>query len=441
MLKKKLARGSKVAVAMALGSAVILSGCSAGTVSSDPIELVTEGNVTLWSWGPELQTQVDMCTEANPGITVELVNNGVGPAQYEKLRTAFEGKTGFPDLFHVAYSEVPGFIVSGDLADISVFGAGELESDYTASTWELVTSGDAIYGLPWDNGPMGFLYRSDVLEEFGIDVPVTWDDFADAARKLNAADPDRYLATFAPANATWLQGLLWQGGSRQFVVDGDNLTISINDEPAKRVARYWDGLIAEGVIPADPDFTDDWYRGLAQGQYASWVTAAWGPSFLQGVAADSTGNWRAAPMPQWDASSPVTGTYGGSTMAIPELSPNKEAAYVIMKCLLNDKETTELFTTKQLLFPSKVEILNDSAFRDLESEFYGGQAVNATFVESGALVGAGWQFSPIQSFVVSELAKEVGASAASAGIEDALDRVQATVVEYAERQGFTVTTR
>jgi multiple sugar transport system substrate-binding protein len=438
MLNRKFARGSTVAVAVALGSAMILSGCSAGTTSSEP--LVTEGNVTLWSWSPGIETQVDMCMEANPGITVELVNNGVGPAQYEKLRTAFEGKSGFPDLFHIAVSEVPGFVASGDLADISVFGAGELESDYTASSWETVTNGDAIYGLPWDSGPMGFLYRSDVLEQFGIEVPVTWDDFADAARKLNAADPERYLATFSGSNSTWIQGLMWQAGSRPFKVEGNNISISINDGPAKQVARYWDGLIAEGVIPADPDFTDDWYRGLAQGKYASWVTAAWGPSFLQGVAEDSSGSWRAAPMPQWDANAPVTGIYGGSTMAIPELSPNKEAAYVIMKCLLNDEEPTTLFTTQQLLFPSKVEILNDPAFRDLKSDFYGGQAVNATFIESAALVGEGWQFSPIQSFVVSEMKKEIGASAASAQIEEALDRVQATVVEYAKRQGFTVTT-
>lgn len=434
-----LTRRSNVAVASAIGAALVLAGCAA-EVSPPVDEGPVEGNVLLWSWGPELQTQVDICVGENPGITVELVNAGVGPAQYEKLRTAIEGNSGVPDLVHIAYSEIPGFVASGDLADISGFGAGELEADYTASTWAQVTNGDAIYGLPWDSGPMGFLYRADVLEEFGIEVPVTWDDFAEAARQLNAADPERYLATFSPSNATWLQGLLWQGGSRPFAVDGENITIAINDPAAKRVAEYWDGLIAEGVIPTDPDFTDDWYRGLAQGQYASWVTAAWGPSFLQGVAADSTGNWRAAPMPQWDANSPVTAEYGGSTMAIPELSPNKEAAYAIMRCLLNGEEASTLFTTLQLLFPSKVDILNDPAFRDLESEFYGGTPVNQTFVESSAIVGEGWEFSPIQSFVVSELAKEIGASAASSGISDALDRVQATVVEYAKRQGFTVIT-
>lgn len=432
-------RRRTVAATSAIGALLILTGCAAASEPESTAGPV-EGSVTLWSWAPDLQTQVDLCVEANPGIDVELVNNGVGEAQYQKLRTAIQGNSGVPDLVHIAYSELPGFIATGDLADISGFGASDLEQDYSASTWTQVSSGEAIYGLPWDSGPMGLLYRADVFEEFGIDVPITWDDFADAARQINSADPERYLTSFAPANATWLQGLLWQGGSQPFKVDGQNIEISINDPAAKRVADYWDGLITEGVVATDPDFTDDWYRGLAQGQYASWVTAAWGPSFLQGVAADSTGNWRAAPMPQWDEGSPVTAEYGGSTMAVPELSENKEASYTILECLLNGDESTSLFTTKQLLFPSKVDLLNDPSFKDLESEFYGGTPVNEVFVESSALVAEGWEFSPIQSFVVSELAKEVGASAATGGISDALDRVQATVVEYAEQQGFTVTT-
>lgn len=431
-------------------SLVLLAGCASGQTSTqgndavDPGANVDEtlseasGQVRVWSWTPDIETQLAVCQESYPNIEIIHENQGVGEAQYEKLRTALSSGTGVPDLAHIAYSEVPGFVALDALADISEFGAADLASEYAPGPWSSVALGNGIYGLPWDSGPMGFLYRTDILEENGIDVPVTWDDFESAARQLRAADSSAYLTSFAPANATWFQALLWQGGSQPFKVNGNELTISINDAAAKKVAAYWDRLIAEDLVATQADFTDDWYRSLSTGNIASWVTAAWGPSFLQGVAGDSTGLWRAAPMPQWTDGVYETSEYGGSAMAVLNASQNKAAAFVVLKCLMYEEEASSLWTTKQLLFPSKNAILNDPAFVGLEVEFYGNTPVNAMYAEASAAVVSGWEWSPIQSFVVSEIASQVGAAASSGGIEAALDRVQEAVVEYAERQGFSV---
>ena len=61
-------------------------------------------------------------------------------------------------------------------------------------------------------------------------------------------------------------------------------------------------LINEKAVATNPDFTNDWYTGLGNGTYATWLTAAWGPVFLSGVAAKSAGDWAVAPLPQWNAS-------------------------------------------------------------------------------------------------------------------------------------------
>ena len=45
---------------------------------------------------------------------------------------------------------------------------------------------------------MGMLYRQDIFDKHGIAVPTTWDEFADAARKLHAADPNVYLTNLPP---------------------------------------------------------------------------------------------------------------------------------------------------------------------------------------------------------------------------------------------------
>ena len=84
----------------------------------------------------------------------------------------------------------------------------------------------------------------------------------------------------------------------------------MNSPEAKEVMAYWQDMIQNDLVTTDPDFTDEWYAGLNQGKYAGWLTAAWAPVFLSGAAADTSGLWRAAPLPQWDAEQPGLGQLG-----------------------------------------------------------------------------------------------------------------------------------
>lgn len=44
-----------------------------------------------------------------------------------------------------------------------------------------VHTNNGFWGVPQDTGPMGLLYREDLLSEAGIEAPKTWDDYAAAA--------------------------------------------------------------------------------------------------------------------------------------------------------------------------------------------------------------------------------------------------------------------
>ena len=76
--------------------------------------------------------------------------------------------------------------------------------------------------------------------------------------------------------------------------------------------------ITKELVATDADFTDELYQGLSRGKYASWNVAAWGPIFLQGTAKNTSGKWRAATIPQWNAGENVSGNWGGSTDAVME---------------------------------------------------------------------------------------------------------------------------
>jgi multiple sugar transport system substrate-binding protein len=421
--------GGALAGAYAMGG---LAGCGGGSVGG-PTEL------TLWAWLPDFQAQVDMFEKAHKNIKVKLVNAGQGEDEYQKLRTALKAGSGAPDVVHMEFQYIPTFRQIDGLADISEFGANDYKSDFAPWTWAQVSEGDAVYAMPWDSGPMALLYRKDIFDEYGIEVPTTWDQFAQEAEKLQKADPETYLADFTPEDGGWLTGLMWQAGARPFEVDGTKVSISLDDPAIMKMSEYWGDLVDRGVVATDPGFTNDWYRSFAKGIYATWPTAAWGPVFLEGVAGESKGKWRAAPLPQWEEGANASSNWGGSTLAVTTQSENAEAAAQLAIWLTHDPKPTELYTTKQFLFPVLNDLLDSPDFQNRKFDFYGGQAVNSVFVEASNNVNKGFEWSPFQDFVYTQMTEQFGAAATGdTEFSQVPANLQDKVTSYAKQQGFKV---
>jgi multiple sugar transport system substrate-binding protein len=438
LMRRRLARRN--ALVLVTAAMLMLSACGGGGNEESANREQGPVTLTLWSWVPDLQQQVDMFQRAHPNIHVKLVNAGQGSEQYTKLRTALKAGTGAPDVTQVEFQYIPSFRVTGDLIDISRYGAADVKNDYVDWAWSQVSDGSAVYAVPWDSGPMGLLYREDIFRKYGIQVPTTWDEFATAARKLHAANPKVYLTNFPPNEGGVITGLAWQAGSRPFETKGDtSVTVHIDDPAAMKMARYWDGLIKEGVVSVDPDFTDPWYRGLNTGRYAAWVTAAWGPVFLSGSAGKTKGKWRAAPLPQWSAGEAVSANWGGSTLAVTKQSKHPKEAAELAIWLMHDPQATKLYTTKQFLFPVLKNQLESPEFMGQKFDFYGDQAVNEVFVKAAGQVDTGFQWSPFQDFVYTTMNDEFGrAVSGKQSLPDALSATQRKATDYARSQGFTI---
>ena len=95
--------------------------------------------------------------------------------------------------------------------------------------------------------------------------------------------------------------------------------------------------------------------------------------------------------------------------------------------------------TEQFLYPPQISVLEDPAFIDQESEFYGGQKVNALFADISTTVDTDFQWVPFMDYVYSTYEETMGTVIADKGdIAAALDVWQDQLVKYAEDQGFTV---
>ncbi|MDL5351604.1 extracellular solute-binding protein [Microbacterium sp. zg-YB36] len=447
-------KSRSTAVVLLGGTAVlglVLTGCTGGTggggeaqgdITQEDIDaaMETPTELTFWTWVPDIDQQVAMFEETYPEIDVTVENVGQGLPHYQKLRSAIEAGEGAPDVAQVEYQYIPSFVLSESLLDLAPYGADDISDDYVEWAWNQVSPDEAVWAIPQDVGPMGNLYREDILATAGItEPPATWEEYAQAAQAVKDATGS-YISNLGATQAGQMIGFFWQAGVKPFGYDGaETVTIDVNSDEAKAVADYWTQLIQADLISTDVDFNDEWYQGLANGKYAGWLTAAWGPVFLQGTAEGTSGLWRAAPLPQWEEGENVSGNWGGSSDAVLATSENPIAAYVLAEFINHDQESAMSLATEQFLFPPQVSVLEDPAFVDLKSEFYGGQEVNKLFAEISETVDTDFQWLPFMDYVYSSYEETMGTQIAAKGdIAAALDAWQDQLVSYAEDQGFTV---
>ena len=436
-------------IAGAALTALVLAGCTpggqeegTGPITDEQREeaLSTPTELTFWTWVPNIEDEVALFEEKYPEIDVKVENVGQGLPHYQKLRSALEAGEGAPDVAQIEYQHIPSFVLSEALLDLAPYGADELADDYVGWAWNQVSPGDEVWSIPQDVGPMGNLYREDLLTQAGItEPPETWEDYATAAQAVKDATGS-YISNLGATQAGQMIGFFWQDGLKPFGYDGkETVSIDVNSDGAKQIASYWTDLIQKDLVSTDVDFTDQWYQGLSNGKYAGWLTAAWGPVFLQGTAENTSGLWRAAPLPQTEAGASASGNWGGSSDAVLSTSKNPIAAAELAMFLNHDEESAMQFATQQFLYPPQVSVLENPEFADLESEFYGGQQVNKLFAEISETVDTDFQWLPFMDYAYASYEENVGTVIAAKGdIADALDAWQDDLVGYAEDQGFTV---
>ncbi|NPD65669.1 extracellular solute-binding protein [Lichenicola cladoniae] len=419
--------------------AASLAGLAAPILGWTPASAAAPIRLTMWSWVPDLRTELDMFEAAHPDIRIDVINAGQSAPEYAKLRTALKAGTGAPDIVQLELSMVATFMQVKGLADLAPLGAASLGNTYVDWSWKQVTRDTGVFALPWDSGPMGQIYRQDIAEKQKFTIPKSWDEFAETAIRIRKDGGEGYLCNATFSDGGWSTGLLWQAGWRPFAIDDDKITIRINDDVARRFARYWQKLIDAKAVDTAPGFVTDWYQSVARGRYAIWLTAAWGPLFLSQFAQSSSGQWRCAQLPQWDTAKPSNGNYGGSSLAVSSTSPNKQAAATAIQWLLAQKQPGTAFATKQFLFPVQKALLDDTKFLSTPHPFYGNQPINTVFAEAAQRVGAGFQWSPFNDYFMSQMSNELGAAASGGGtLEAAFDRLQDRIAHYAKQQGFRV---
>lgn len=392
--------------------------------------------LTFWTWTTGIDKVVAIWNQKNPTQQVTVSAQAQGEELLTKIVTAHRAGNP-PDLIHAEYQALPVLITNGVTADLTSL-AGQVKGAFTDGTWGLTSFGGKTYAIPQDVGPMMLYYRSDLFDQFGLTVPKTWDEFGALAAQVRSKDPKRYLATFSSGDPGWFAGLAEQAGANWWTNDNGTWTVAINDEPTKKLAKFWGDLVNAGTLQGKPMYTPEWNKAMSDGTLLTWPSAVWGAGVLQGVAPTTKGKWKMVPMPQWDSGTATTGFWGGSATAIAAKSKQSAQAQKFVKWLNTDPEALEAFVKFGGIYPAATAGQSTPALSKAPA-MMPNQPTFFTDAAAIAKTARGFTWAPNVNVTYSQYSDLFAkAIQTKSDFGAAVDQLQAASVADLKKQGFEI---
>lgn len=397
--------------------------------SVEPVEL------EFWGWVPDAELLVDNWNEANPNIQVNF--HRMTGDDGDKVEAAVEAGTA-PDMVQLSTHSIPNYVVSGWVEDITEYTA-DAEPLFTEGSWNAVTVADRVYGIPQDSGPTAMMYREDILAEYGIDVPTTWDEYLQAARDLQAANPDMYIANISPTEIGQYMQEVMQAGGSWYDIQDDAWAVTMADDASMEVVERWQTLVDEGLVTTEQVWTAEYWSLVNSGAIATITYAAWFPLQLEVNAPDTSGLWRVAPMPSQNGDG-LSADSGGAATIVLDGAENIAAAAEFAAWFSGAAENQETLITAGGIFPAAKAGLESPALLTA-NEFFGGQVINEVFAEAAANTATGWTDGPnygaAQTAISDEFSTAINGSQTFA---EALEAAQDSTVDNLVNTGLNVVT-
>lgn len=104
-----------------------------------------------------------------------------------------------PDIFEIHQSWIPMFLGSLSSAPDSVLTMQEFTQTYYPVAKETLTAGNKIYALPLEIDGLVLYYNDDILKGVGENIPNTWEEFQNIARKVTVLNQEGQIQTAGAA--------------------------------------------------------------------------------------------------------------------------------------------------------------------------------------------------------------------------------------------------
>lgn len=187
--------------------------------------------------------------KANPNVEVNAKFVAAGGEMLQKVQAAIISDT-LPDMLW-GYPTWTGVLESsGKLVEIETLMDEEYKKDFPEGLLNAGKYDEKIYSVPIEAGTLYMIYNKDMFDEAGItEVPTTWDELYDVAKKLtNDEHKGIWLPIALNERTTWTwECFLWQNG--QDLLSPDYKEITFNNEKGLEALQTYTKFITDGVAP------------------------------------------------------------------------------------------------------------------------------------------------------------------------------------------------
>ncbi len=330
--------------------------------------------VTVWvNWGRD-QAQVlnslaqsSFTAETGINVNVQLVNASI-------IQAILSGKG--PDvILQQSRSEPVNLAMRGVLYDLTEFDdLDQVLSRFQEGAQIPYEYKDGLYALPDTQVFYLMFYRIDILEQLGLTVPETWDEFKEtiillARRNLQVWMPNNVATDMAQVNVgigsiNLFPTLLMQKGLDIYSEDGRQTNLS--DSEVIVAFNEWTEYYTKLRVPKTMDFYNRFRTGVTPIGIAAYTTYA----TIKAAAPEIDGLWGVAPVPGTqleDGTISRLSTGGGTGCAILKTAKNPQDAWEFLKWWTSAEiQLTYSNEVESLLGPTgRIAVSNKEAFKRL----------------------------------------------------------------------------
>lgn len=281
-----------------------------------------------------------------------------------------------PDMFlHASRSEPVNLAMRGVLYNLDEFNdVDEVLKRFNADADTPYRYKGDLYALPDTQNFYLMYYRTDIFDELGLQVPKTWEEFAETSKKLSKKN----LYTWIPfvqvtdptqtntgvASLSLFPTLMLQNGLSMY--KDDYHSSSLTDESTIRVFTDWTNYYTKMKFSISMDFYNRFRTGVCPLGISTLATY----TTLEAAASEIEGKWAVTAIPgtvRSDGSVSHVSAGSGTACGILKSSKNPEKAWDFLKWWTEaDTQLSYSNNVESVLGPSaRVTVSNIEAFKKM----------------------------------------------------------------------------
>jgi multiple sugar transport system substrate-binding protein len=315
---------TSLAAVSVLVSGAALTGCAQQRDGDVYTVMNSSTDETYHRWDAEAMAR------CGKQLGVRIEQQSVPAAQVMTKALRMASSKSLPDIVQFDASEMPTFAEAGGLVDLR--GLGLSTRDVPEGIVNFGSYRGTYYGAARSVNTLALFYNRDILDRAGLEVPTTWEELRDTAKKLTQGK--RYGLALSAGGAEdgvfQFTPFMWSNGGDETDLDGPEVVEALD---------YWKTLLQDGSLSKS---TVNWTQADVNDQFMAGNAAMMinGPWQVETLNTKKSLHWGIARIPVPEAGDKSVGPLGGAVLTVPRTGDEdrERTAGRIVACLAGEKE-------------------------------------------------------------------------------------------------------